>query len=83
MEDIGEKLWRYVVNYGQDSGKIRALSWDVYAREKYEFINRKFSVSVTHPKGGNIGWTCVKDNITERKEDYKAIGIRGFDYKLF
>ena len=40
-------------------------------------------MSVTHPKGGNIVWTCVKDNIIEEKEDYEAIGIRGFDYKLY
>ena len=36
-----------------------------------------------HPKGGNIVWDCVKDNITKEKEDYKDIGLRGFDYKLF
>ena len=40
-------------------------------------------MSVPHPKGGNIFCTCVKDNIIEEKEDYKSIGIRGFDYKLF
>ena len=28
-------------------------------------------------------WTCVKDHIIEEKEDYKEIGIRGFDYSLF
>ena len=39
-------------------------------------------MSVPHLKGGNIVLTCVKDNITEVKEDYEAIGIRGFDYKL-
>ena len=25
----------------------------------------------------------MKDNIVEEKEDYNAIGLRGFDYKLF
>ena len=40
-------------------------------------------MSVTNPKGGNIVWNSVKDNITEEKEDYEAIGLRGFDYKLF
>ena len=40
-------------------------------------------VSVTHPKGGKIVWTCVKDHIIDKKEDYKEIGLRGFDYKLF
>ena len=38
---------------------------------------------VPHLKGRNIVWTCVKDNIIEEKEDYKAVGLRGFDYKLF
>ena len=34
-------------------------------------------------KGGNIVWTCVKDNIIKENEDYKAIGLYGFGYKLF
>ena len=40
-------------------------------------------MSVTNPKGGNIVWNCVEGNIIEEKEDYEAIGLRGFDYKLF
>ena len=40
-------------------------------------------MSVSHPKGGNIVWDFVKDNIANGKEYYKAIGICGFDYKLF
>ena len=40
-------------------------------------------MSSTHPKGGEIVWTCVKDHIIDEKEDYKDIGLRGFDYKLF
>ena len=40
-------------------------------------------MSVPHPKGGNIVWTSVKDNITEEKEQCEAIGLSGFDYKLF
>ena len=39
-------------------------------------------MSVPHPKGGEIVWTCVKDHIINGKEDYKDIGIHGFDYKL-
>ena len=38
---------------------------------------------VTHPKGGNIVGTCVKDKIIKEEDKYKAIGISGFDYKLF
>ena len=40
-------------------------------------------MSVPHPKGGLIVWTCVKDHIIDEKEDYKDIGLCGFDYKLF
>ena len=32
---------------------------------------------------GGVVWTCVEDNVIEEKEDYKAIGLRGFYYKLF
>ena len=42
-----------------------------------------FSVPIPHPKGGNIVFTCVNDNIIDEKEKYEAIGLRGFDYKLF
>ena len=40
-------------------------------------------VSVPNPKGGTIVWTCVKDHVIDEKEDYKEIGLRGFDYSLF
>ena len=40
-------------------------------------------MSVPHPKGGTIVWICVKDHIIDEKEDYKEIGLCGFDYKLF
>ena len=56
---------------------------DVYTKEKVGLINREFSVSFPHPKGGNIVWTCVKDNIIEEKYQYEDIGLRGFEYKLF
>ena len=34
-------------------------------------------------KRGGGGWTSVKYNIIEEKEDYKNIGLREFYYKLF
>ena len=40
-------------------------------------------MSVLHPKGGIIVWPFVKDHVIDEKEDYKDIGIRGFDYSLF
>ena len=27
-------------------------------------------------------WTRVKDNIVKEKQDYEAIELRGFDYKI-
>ena len=40
-------------------------------------------MSITHLKGGNIVWTCVKDHIIDENEQYESIGLSGFDYKLF
>ena len=40
-------------------------------------------MSVQHPEEGNLVWTCVNDHIIDEKEDYKDIGLRGFDYKVF
>ena len=40
-------------------------------------------MDVLNSKGGNIIWICVKDNIIKEKEYYKAIGLIGFDNKLF
>ena len=46
-------------------------------------IKRELSVSVTNPKGGENVWTCVSYPIINENEEYKTIGLRGFDYKLF
>ena len=83
MDDTRYKNLRDVTDEGDDKKKIHALRWNVDVKEKKELIKRKFLVSVMHPKVGNIIWTCVKDNIIEGKKDYKAIGLLGFDYKLF
>ena len=40
-------------------------------------------MAVTHLKGGDIVWTCGKDNIIEETYEYKAIGLRGSDYNCF
>ena len=39
-------------------------------------MNRKFSVYVSHPKGVNIVWTCVKDNIIQEKIILKPLDYR-------
>ena len=82
ITDSREEHWRDVAEDGEDTSKINAMRWDIYTKEKAELIKRYFLVSVNHPKEGNIVLTCVKDNVTKGKEDYEAIGIRGFDYKL-
>ena len=41
--------------------------------KKEDVINRAFSLEVPHPKGGNIVWTYVQDNVVGEKEEYKSI----------
>ena len=83
FEKIREDHWRDQAEESDDKKKIHVLRWCVYVKEKEELITRSSSVSVPHPKGGKIVWTCVKDHVIEEKEDYKNIGLRGFDYSLF
>ena len=40
-------------------------------------------MSVPYPKGGEGGWTCVKDHTVYEKDDYKDIRLHWFGYKLF
>ena len=75
MRDVAEK--------GDDKKKMYALRWEVYVKEKEDMIQRYFLVYVPHPKGENIVWNCVKDHITNEKDQYKAIVLCGFEYKLF
>ena len=88
MEDIRfnkiwEDHWMDIAEENYDKKKIHSLRWNVYIKEKEELNKRDFLVSVPHPKGGTIIWTCVKDHIIDEKEDYKEIGLRVFDYSLF
>ena len=83
FDKIREDHWRYLAEENDDKKNIHALRWELYVKDKEELITRDFSVSVPHPKGGIIVWTCVKDHIIDEKEDYKEIGLCGFDYKLF
>ena len=80
---FGKIIGGILLEENDDKKKIHALRWNVYVKEKEELITREFLVSVPHPKGGVIVWTCVKDHILDKKEDYKEIGMRGFDYSLF
>ena len=83
FNDIREYHWRDIAEENDNKKKIHALRWNLYVKEKEELITREFLVSVPHPKGGTIVWTCVKDHVIDEKEDYKEIGLRGFDYSLF
>ena len=83
MEDSREENLRDVAKDDENKIKIHALRWDVYTRYKEELTKREFSVSIQHPKRGNIVWTCVKENIIKGKENCGDIGLHGFDYKLF
>ena len=83
LDEIREEHWGGFAEGVGYKKKIRSLRWDVYVKEKQDLIRRYFLVSVTQPKGGSIVQTCVKDNIIEKKEEHKALGLRGFDYKLF
>ena len=70
FDGIWEDHWRDLVEENDDKKKIHALRWNVYIKEKEELITRVFSVSVPHPKGVTIVWTCVKDHVIDEKEDY-------------
>ena len=83
LNEIREEHWSDVDEEGIDKKMIRCLRWEVYIKENEQLVKRDFLVSVPHPKWGEIVWTCVKDHIINEKEDYRDIGIRGFDYKLF
>ena len=83
MADTREKHWKDVAEGGDNKKKIHALRWEVYVKEKEELIKREFSVSVPHPKGGSISWTCMNDHIIDENDQYEAIGLRVFGYKLF
>ena len=53
-------------------------------KKKEEFMNKGVSVVILYPKGGGgVIYTCVKDDVVREKEQYKSIGLHGFDYKLF
>ena len=83
MEDIRGDNWRNVDEDDWDRKKNHALGWEVETIDKEQLIKREFLVSVMHPKRGNIVWNCVKYNIIKEKYQYNAIGLHGFEYKLF
>ena len=83
MYEIRDKNWRDVSEEGDNKKNIHDLRWDVYVKDKEKLIKREFSVPVPHTEGGGIVWTCVKDRIIDEKQQYEAIGLRGFYYKLF
>ena len=83
FDEIREDHWREIAEEKNDKKKIHSLRWNIYVEEKEDLITRDFLVSVPHPEGGTIFWTGLKDHIIDENEDYKEIGLRGFDYRLF
>ena len=81
IDEIRDEYWRDFSEEVKNKKKMQYLRWDIHVKYKVELIKREFLVTVPHPKGGAIFWTCVKDHIIDEKEDYKDIGLRGFDYK--
>ena len=63
FDETREDHWRDLAEESNDKKKIRVLRWCVYVKEKEELIKILFLVSVPHPKGGNIVWTCVKYHV--------------------
>ena len=74
MEDSKEEHFMDVSKYGNDKKNIHDLRWDVYIKRE-ELIKRVFLLSIPHPKGGDIVWTCLKRHIIKEKELHKAIGL--------
>ena len=83
MDTIREENLRDVSEEGEYKKKMHALRWEVYVKDNKGLIKEIFLVSVPHPKEENIVWTCVKYHIINEKEDYEAILLGEFDYKLF
>ena len=83
MYDTRDEHCGYLAEDGDNKKKIHALRWEVYVQDTEDLIKIELSVSVSHTKGERIVWTCVKDHTIQEKEQYKAIGLCGFDYKLF
>ena len=40
-------------------------------------------VALHHRGRSGVICTCVKDDVVGVKEEFKSIGLHGFDYKLF
>ena len=49
-----EEHWRDVAEEDYDKKKIHDLRWEVYVKDKDELIEKDFSVSVPHPKRGQL-----------------------------
>ena len=66
--DGGRKHWKDVIEENNElKWAVHTVRWEVYIKEKGGLINRNILVAVPYQKGGNIIWTCVKDNFTKKK----------------
>ena len=42
--------------------KVRSMRWEVYMKDKGEFIKKEFLVEFPHTRGGGVICACVTDN---------------------
>ena len=52
LDIIREDHWMDVAEEGDYKKKIHVLRWEVYVKDKEDFIKGYFLVSFPHPKGG-------------------------------
>ena len=72
ISDTREEHWKDIYeDNDKERSKVHDMRREFHMKYKEELINREFSETVTHPKEGNIVQTCVEDNITRGREDYR------------
>ena len=62
MYEIRCEHWMDVYEECDNKKKMHDLRWEIYVQENNELIK-----TVPHPKGGNIVWNGVNDNIIDEK----------------
>ena len=83
MEYSRQDHYRDVSEDGEDTSNIHALRCYVYTRHEEQLIKRFFDVCYVYTVKGGVVCTLAKDDIINQKQQCEAIGLRGFDYKLF
>ena len=79
IDEIRDEHQGGVAEEGENNNNMNSLRWEIYVELKEDLLKRHFSVSVPHLKGGEFFQTGVNDHIIDKKEQYEAIGLSGFD----